>query len=158
MVEQCVAELESENPEAAALLRAFLAAQAALEPGKLQEVYAGSFDLTPDCSLNLGYQIFGDDWRRSNFLADLIDRYHARRFELDGGELPDHLSIMLRFLAKRGEDPEPEPLIRDCLVPGLARVLKTLDRAANPYALAIEALLILLRAVAGCGTEAEARV
>ncbi len=144
-IAECILQLGRENAEAAGLLRSFQAAQERLDLGRLQEVYADGFDLLPDCSLNLGYHLFGDDWRRSTFLADLVDRYRACGFHLEK-ELPDHLCVVLRFLARQGQVRQGEPLIEEFLVPTLAKILQSIKREVNPYGTAIESLLVWLRA------------
>ncbi len=142
-IEECVRLLGGEHAGAANLLRRFEAELAGFDLGRLQETYAGSFDLVPDCSLNLGYHLFGDDWRRSIFLANLIDRYRECGFYPER-ELPDHLCVMLRFLARREPVTGKDPLIDECLVPALNHILQTIDRRKNPYEAAIEALLLWL--------------
>ncbi len=142
-VEECLAALGPENNHVAALLRHFQASQSFMGIGQLQELYTGTFDMVPDCSLNLGYQLFGDDWRRSTFLADLAGRYRAYGVPA-GKELPDHLCLILRYLAKRGDENERAQLSGECLVPALVRLLKEIRKRDNPYEAALEALLMWL--------------
>ncbi len=148
VVAGCIAGLGIENAAAASLLRNFRDLQNTMTPGQLQELYTGTFDMVPECSLYLGYQLFGDDWRRSSFLADLAGRYQASGLSV-GKELPDHLCLILRFLAKEGAEGEHAPLIQDCLVPALTRVLKAIDDKTNLYGLALEAFLAWLRTFSG---------
>ena len=39
--------------------------------GKLQEVYSGFFDLNSICHPYIGYQLFGENYKRSIFLVEL---------------------------------------------------------------------------------------
>ena len=71
--------------------------------GQLQEAYTNAFDLRPDCTPNLGYHLFGDDGRRGLFLAELKGRMEARGIPL-GFELPDHISLLLRYLDAAEEE------------------------------------------------------
>ncbi len=143
-VGECLSRLGLKDAAAANSLRSFQARQSSIEPGKLQELYTDTFDLMPDCSLNLGHQLFGEDNRRSSFMANLAGRYRAADFRF-AGELPDHLCVVLRFLAKRGEGSEAEELIRECLIPALSRLVPRVSEEANPYRAALDALLIWLR-------------
>ncbi len=143
-VVECISGLGPENSEALSLLEEFRQSQNSMTLEQLQELYTSTFDLLPDCSLYLGYQLFGDDWRRSTFLADLAGRYRGCGLPA-GKELPDHLCLVLRYLAKEREGSEQLPLIHECLVPALTRVLKAIDKRANPYGLALEALLVWLK-------------
>ena len=144
MVEECLSRLALENAEAADALRHFQTRQSGTEPGKLQELYTDTFDMLPDCSLNLGHQLFGEDSRRSAFMANLIDRYRAIDFRFDG-ELPDHLCVILRFLGRRGEGSEADELVRECVTPALSRLVSRVEEGANPYRAALDALLLWLR-------------
>ncbi len=150
-VEECVARLGPQDDLVAALLRNFQAGLATLGLGQLQELYTGTFDMVPDCSLNLGYQLFGDDWRRSAFLADLAGRCRQCGASA-GAELPDHLCFVLRFLARQEDGRERELLINECLIPALTRLLSEVHKSDNPYSSALDALLLWLKGLAGKNT------
>ncbi len=142
-VEGCISALGREGAEAAALLGSFQAAVESMDLGELQETYTGAFDMVPDFSLNLGYQLFGDDWRRSTLMSELSERYRGRGLKT-GNELPDHLCLILRFLAIE-EGSERERLMNECLVPALTRLSNGIDREGNPYGTVLEALLTWLK-------------
>jgi len=156
----CILALETGNgllPAADALppcerLRQFQNTCGRVELSRLEEIYTATFDMRADSSLYVGYQLFGDDWRRSSYLARLQQLYRAHGFSA-GAELPDHMCIMLHFIAGQDSSVETQELITDCLVPALSKILDKLDRAANPYAPALEALLLCLR---GACTQEEA--
>ena len=52
--------LADENPEAAALLNDFHEYAKSLPPGRLEEVYTGTFDLDAACHPYVGYHFFGE--------------------------------------------------------------------------------------------------
>ncbi|HEY7536671.1 MAG TPA: nitrate reductase molybdenum cofactor assembly chaperone [Gaiellaceae bacterium] len=115
-------------PEAAELLERFAADVEALPPGRLEELYSAAFDLDTlsvaeaTCYPYVGHHLFGESYRRSRFMVGLLERYRADGFEVDGGELPDHLLVMLRFLAR---DPDPdvaEEIVGEALLPALGRM------------------------------------
>ncbi len=141
-VSDCIAELAGEIPEACALLRDFQTAVAGKDLGELQELYTNAFDLRPDCTPNLGYHMFGDDGRRGVFLAELKGRMEARGIPL-GVELADHLCLVLRYLDVVEE--ERAPMVEDCLIPSILRMMEVLGPGDNPYRYALHALLSLLR-------------
>jgi nitrate reductase delta subunit len=138
----CIAELSAEFPEASSELRIFQSETVDKTLGQLQETYANAFDLRPDCTPNLGYHLFGDDGRRGLFLAELKGRMEARGIS-QGSELPDHLSLLLRYMDAAEED--RAPLVMDCLLPAVTRMLQVLEGCGNPYEHALRALLTLLR-------------
>ena len=90
--------------------------------GKLQEVYSGFFDLNSICHPYVGYQLFGENYKRSAFLIGLKKAYRAEGFEADASEIPDRLSIVLRYVAhsKGGED--IDDLLNRGVLPALERM------------------------------------
>lgn len=142
LVSECTAALTSECPEAGELLGKFRALTAGKGLGALQELYTNAFDLHPDCTPNLGYHLFGDDSRRGVFLAELKGRLEQSGVMI-GVELPDHLSLILRYIDAAEE--EGPVLIEDCLLPALAKMAEILDRGDNPYQFALRSLLLWLR-------------
>lgn len=142
LVGECLAQVSVEAPEACAQLIDFQSAIAQKSLGQLQEVYTNAFDLRPDCTPNLGYHLFGDDARRGLFLAELKERMEARGIAL-GVELPDHITLILRYLDSAEE--ERPPVIEDCLLPAVSRMVQVIEQSGNPYEHALRSLLSLLR-------------
>ena len=140
-LEDRLSEIALECPEARTSIEAFQNATREKSIQELQEIYINAFDLRPDCTPNLGYHLFGDDGRRGLFLAELKGRMEASGIDL-GSELPDHLSLVLRYIDCVEE--ERAPLIEDCMLPALARVAEILDATENPYRHAVRALLSFL--------------
>ena len=126
------------------LLRKFKTDCERLGIGLLEEIYTGAFDLEAKSSLYAGYQLFGDSWRRSEFLSRLQLLYREKGFSA-GIELPDHICAILRFISGQAESPESQDLIDCCLAPALTKILCRMDRVANPYSAALEALLLWIR-------------
>jgi len=140
---ECIDELTPAIPEAHAHLKGFQNAIAGKSLGQLQEAYTNAFDLRPDCTPNLGYHLFGDDGRRGLFLAELKGRMESRGIRL-GVELPDHIALLLRYVNVADEE-ERLPVIEDCLLPAVARMVEVLKPSGNPYEHALSALLSLIR-------------
>ena len=142
-VGDCIGEVTPAIPEAFAQLKKFQNAIAEKSLGQLQEGYTNAFDLRPDCTPNLGYHLFGDDGRRGLFLAELKDRMESRGIR-PGVELPDHIALLLRYVDIADED-ERLPVIEDCLLPAVARMVEVLKPSGNLYEHALSALLSLIR-------------
>jgi nitrate reductase molybdenum cofactor assembly chaperone NarJ/NarW len=139
----CIGELTPAIPEAHAHLKGFQNSIADKSLGQLQEVYTNAFDLRPDCTPNLGYHLFGDDGRRGLFLAELKGRMASLGIR-SGVELPDHIALLLRYVDIADED-ERLPVVEDCLLPAVARMVEVLKPSGNPYEHALSALLSLIR-------------
>ncbi len=142
-IEACRASLAAVSAEAAGCLERFRAAIETLGPGAREELYTAAFDMAADGSLYVGHHLFGEDARRGVFLVKLKEFYRAHGFD-SGRELPDHLGVMLRFLAARGRDEETSELIQDCMLPALAKALRASDQTAPAYAAVLKAILIAI--------------
>ena len=138
VLNDCAAAIEADCPDARTAMAAFQDAIAGRTLGQLQELYINAFDLRPDCTLNLGYHLFGDDGRRGLFLAELKGRLAASGVAT-GSELPDHLSLLLRYMQQ--VEAERGVLSEDCLLPAVSRMADVLDSTDNPYKHALRALL-----------------
>ena len=119
---ECAALIGAAQPEAVALLESFRGFAEENLLGKLQEIYSGFFDLNSICHPYVGYQLFGENYKRSAFLLGLKKAYRAEGFEGSTSEIPDRLSVVLRFVAhsKGGED--IDELLNRGLLPALARM------------------------------------
>ena len=118
---ECGALLRGVQPQAAALLESFRSFADEHPLGKLQEVYSGFFDLNSICHPYIGYQLFGENYKRSVFLVELKKSYRSEGFEPCASDLPDRLSIVLRFAAQSVGD-DLDALLNKGLLPALERM------------------------------------
>lgn len=122
-------------------LDAFLARLAGARPQEMEEAYAATFDLQPTCAPYVGHHLCGDGPRRGLFLARLAGVYREDGFEPPaGGELPDHLSVVLRYLSVVPGGEARDALLRDGLVPALDRMLDAPGDPAGGYRSVLAAL------------------
>lgn len=74
----------------------------AIEPlstEELQEAWVRTFEMTPECCLDIGWHLFGENYERGEFLVML--RQELRRYGIaESAELPDHLSHVLPLVAR----------------------------------------------------------
>lgn len=130
------------SPEVRGLVEQFTADAAALGPGRLEEVYAATFDLQPECTLNMSHHLFADEWKRSAMLIELKSLF--QRHALDhGSELPDHLCWILRLMATVPEDDELREVRTRLLVPALEALNKRMPAERNPYPPLLQALYLV---------------
>ena len=150
----CIQALAPEVPEAATLLEEFRDAAQVIGHGALEEAYIQTFEMQAEAALYIGHQLFGEEWRRGAFMACLKERYQECGFS-SGAELPDHVSVILRFLAVEQPGPEKEELIGDCIVPALHKVLRAMEVKKTPYLGVVQAVLLCLGAGGVSETETE---
>lgn len=155
----CAALLAPVSPEAAALVDEFAAVAERTPYGDLQEAYTRTFDLNATYCPYVGYHLFGESYKRSVLLVRLKTQYRAVGVET-GSEIPDHLALVLRFLAASGDADLTGEVIVDALLPALGRMVRgagaveSCDHDAPPdpvqdrqiYHGVLEALRLLLAA------------
>lgn len=78
-------------------LQRFLDAIRDLELGEWEELYTHTWDLNPLTPPYIGFQIWGEDYRRGSFMARLQAEYRQTGIDA-AGELPDHLAPVLAYL------------------------------------------------------------
>ena len=89
-------------PETAEGLQRFMEAIAELEPGELEELYTRTFDNVAERSLEVGWQLFGENYARGALMVrfrDLMRRYQVAEHT----ELPDHLTHVLPLIGRMPE-------------------------------------------------------
>lgn len=162
---ECEALVSQGNHEAAGLLGEFAAWVVATPLGRVEEIYTSGFDLGASFCPYVGHHLFGERYERSAFMLELKERFRARGVDA-GGELPDHLAPLLRYLAARDDAEPAEELVGEALLPALAKILgesgaggrgaegeepreaegaRPGERLANPYRLVLQALKLVLQ-------------
>jgi len=108
---------------------------------EIEERYTAHFDRSRTLSLNLFEHVHGESRARGSAMVSLVETYRAAGFEPETSELPDHLPVLLEFLAHR-----PEAEAKDVLGDAahiLAALHERLKRRDSAYAWVFAALLRL---------------
>lgn len=66
---------------------------------EIQEEYVATFDFNPSVAPYLGHHLFGDNQKKGEYLIALKGEYRRNGYTPLGNELPDHLPLILWFLA-----------------------------------------------------------
>lgn len=124
-------------PESAADLRSFTEAIRSFEAGELEELYTRTFDNVAERSLEVGWQIFGENYAR----GALMVRFRSLMREhgiVERTELPDHLTHVLPLLAR-----VPESLARalagNQVLQGVEKMLAGVQACESPWTGVLEA-------------------
>ena len=91
-----------------------------------QELHTRTFDVQAITSLDIGYTLFGEDYKRGALLANLSGE-HTRAGNDCGAELADHLTNVLRLLPKLTDVTLREELVRVLLVPALREMIREFE-------------------------------
>ena len=136
-VERCEEALTIHEPEVAAQFMGFHRKAQELSISQLQELYTQTFDLNPVCTLDIGYHLFGENYKRGELLANLR-RTEAPYSVGQENQLPDYLPVLLRLLVNLEDEDLRRSLIGELLIPALDTMLKAFGTAENPYRYMVE--------------------
>jgi len=147
----CTERLRVLDSAAAAPMARFAAFLQEQAPARLEELYTATFDLQPLCHPYVGYLLYGESQQRTLFLIRLHQLFREHGFE-PGGELPDHLATLLRFVGTVADPKCCQELIRDGLLPALEKLTGGLE-AEQPYAALGQGLQSFLTETVEAGAE-----
>jgi nitrate reductase assembly molybdenum cofactor insertion protein NarJ len=117
--------LRENHPEAALELEHFLDAIPA-RTLDLQELHTRTFDVQSLTTLDVGYVLFGDDYKRGALLSHL-NQEHRRTHNDCRGELADYLPNLLRLIPKLKDGELLGELVEQILVPALMLMIREFD-------------------------------
>jgi nitrate reductase assembly molybdenum cofactor insertion protein NarJ len=114
--------LDKAYPNAGQELRLFSDFVDQSSQNEIEELYTRSFEVQAITAMDLGYMLFGDDYKRAKLLVSL------NREVIDAGidthnELADHLPNVLKLLPKLDDETILLDLILDVIYPSLEQIL-----------------------------------
>ena len=119
---------------------------------ELEEQYIRTFDMNPTCSMDTGWQLFGEDYNRGLYMVKV--RGEMRKFGIvETSELPDHLTNVLQVLGRMDED-DAISFARACVIPAVKKTLAGLSED-NSYHPLIQGLVALLESRYGVVVDEE---
>lgn len=141
-VDTCGHTLAAEEPDVAARVERFAAGVREMSVTDLEELFTRTFDINPVCSLEVGWQLFGEEYERGTFLVRM--RQEMRRLGLaESTELPDHLAHVLAVLGRMEAD-RADDFAAACVLPAVERMCASLVGKDVPYEHALEAIRTFL--------------
>ena len=116
---------------------------------ELEELFTRTFDMNPLTCLEVGWHLYGEDYKRGEFLVKM--RQALAQYDLpESEELPDHMSHCLQLLAFM--EPHEAPVLAEgYLLPALKKILKGL-KPENPFRGLLEGLESLFVDLIGPGS------
>ena len=130
-------------PDSLDLISGFIEHQNSKSLDEKREYYIKTFDVQASCYLDIGYILFGEDYKRGEFLVNLA-KEHKNAENDCGSELADHLPNLLTLLDKTEDKKFAEELAYCLMIPAIKEMLKTFVDKGNIYKSALEILLIVL--------------
>lgn len=107
---------------------------------QVAQQYVATFDFSEQSTMDLTSLLCPDDRKRGQVLANLKNIYRQAGLDVDSGELPDYLPLILEFLSMADEQASVEVL--SIVRPGMEKLWKQLGKEGSPYAGVLEACLL----------------
>jgi len=99
------------------------------EPRKaMEEIFTRTFDVQAITTLDIGYVVFGDDYKRGELLVNLSREQKAAGTDC-GSELADHLSNLLQLIAAHEDQAMMAELVEMVVGPALRQMVGEFDPA-----------------------------
>lgn len=125
-VESLQGYLNQKYPDAAEIMHAFTDFAKIIPLWKWEEIYTRTFDVQAVTTLDVGYVLFGDDYKRGELLVNL-SKEHTKADNDCETELADHLPNLLRLLNKVNDKDFKDDLIYLIIKPGLKKIINEFD-------------------------------
>lgn len=135
--------LKAEMPEAFCEIEHLVNAHHQLTLHEKQEYYLKTFDVQAVCYLDIGYVLFGEDYKRAQLLVNLQEEHKKAGIDC-GHELSDHLPNVLSLLAKTEDRSFAEELGYIVLMPAIRFMILKFGEPKNYYKSILEVLLAML--------------
>ncbi len=147
----CQTILREQIPEAGDWIDEFVRSVREKGYAELQEIYTHTFDLNPVCSLEIGWQLYGENYSRGEFLVDM--RQSLRRLGVEEStELPDHLTHALAAFGRMSAM-EADRFAAKMLLPALEKMSAGLNGKNCPYQHLFEAIRAVVLSPLGVALE-----
>ncbi len=118
--------LESKYISASKFFNEFYLFSKSISLIKWQEIFTRTFDVQAITTLDLGYVLFGDDYKRGELLVNLSKEH--KNYNIDcGSELGDHLPNVLRLVTQLTDDDLKTDLIYLIIKPALHKISAEFD-------------------------------
>ena len=113
-------------PEAAVAMNNFIEFTHASSLREMQELFLRSFDLQAITTLDIGFILFGEDYKRGQLLVGLNQEHQAARNDCKT-ELSDHLPNVLRLLPKMKDFTMRNEIATRLVIPAVVKMKNEFD-------------------------------
>lgn len=125
---ECLAMLQKQYPEVADEIIPFVDYICSHTEDEFEELYTKTFDVQPICYLDLGYVIFGEDYKRGAFLLHMQEEQLKAKNDC-GTDLSDNICNMLTLYTKTQNQELLDELSVKILIPGLEKMISEFKQA-----------------------------
>lgn len=122
LVNRCQKHLETHYPGEARIFEPFNEFVLQFPPSTVEEVFIRTFEVQAFCHLEVGYVLFGEDYKRGTFMVKMNKEHKAAGNDC-GEELADHLGNILNLLPQMKDEQTVSELVTLLLIPALEKML-----------------------------------
>lgn len=126
--QECFVMLQKNYPDAAEEIKPFVDYVYLHSEDEREELYTKTFDVQPICYLDLGYVIFGEDYKRGAFLLHMQEEQLKANNDC-GTDLSDNISNMLTLYTKTDKQELLDELAVKILIPGVEKMISEFKQA-----------------------------
>jgi len=121
-VQRAESTVREYHPELLEYIQSFNLCVSSSTLSQMEEIYTRTFDVQAITTLDIGYVLFGDDYKRGALLANL-NKEHLAAENNCGTELADHLPNLLRLLPRMKNDEIRTELVNKIILPALNKII-----------------------------------
>ena len=125
---ECFENLSENYLEAAEEIKPFVDFMCSTDQDRREELYTKTFDVQPICYLDLGYVIFGEDYKRGAFLLHMQEEQRKAGNDC-GTDLSDNICNMLTLYSKCKDQEILNELAIKIMIPGLEKMISEFNQA-----------------------------
>lgn len=125
---KCYMMLQERYPEAALELKPFVDYMITHSVDEREELFTRTFDVQPICYLDLGYVIFGEDYKRGAFLLHMQEEQLLAGNDC-GTDLSDNICNILTLYTKTQDQSLLDELAVKIMIPGLEKMIGEFKQA-----------------------------
>lgn len=125
---KCLGILQKDYPAVAEEIQPFVDYICSHTRDEYEELYTKTFDVQPICYLDLGYVIFGEDYKRGAFLLHMQEEQLKAKNDC-GTDLSDNISNMLTLFTKTDNQELLDELAVKILIPGIEKMISEFKQA-----------------------------
>ena len=96
----------------------------------IQEEYVSTFELQPLCAPYISHHIYGESYKKGEYMVFLKEIYRNHSFEYTINELPDHIAVISEFLSVLDRN-RSEFISR--IMPGLIKMSEKVENKNTSY-------------------------
>ncbi|MCF6347329.1 MAG: hypothetical protein L3J20_03405 [Flavobacteriaceae bacterium] len=115
--------LDKALPNVGKILQPFTDVVSSISKYELEDLYLRSFEVQSITTLDIGYVVFGDDYKRGELLVNLNKEHKTYNIDC-GNELADNLSNILKLISQIKDPKLLDDLVNKIVAPALTKMIQ----------------------------------